>query len=56
MGVGLHGTAQLRVWTHKGVAVTTREALVPDLAPEMERPGLGNRTQEAPRVAKKKAK
>ena len=56
VGIGVDGTAELRAWTHQGVAVTVREALLPDLASELEKPGLGNRTQKAPRVVKKAKK
>jgi uncharacterized membrane protein YgcG len=39
VGVGVGGRASLRVWTPPGVGVTVREALVPDFAPDLERPG-----------------
>ena len=52
VGVGVNGSAELRVWTHQGVSVTAREALIPDVAVELEKPGLGNRTQKAPKVVK----
>ena len=40
VSVALSGTAKLRVWVPRGVAVTVREALVPDLARELGRPGF----------------
>lgn len=40
VGVGLDGSASLRVWTYEGVGVTVRESLVPDLAKELETPGF----------------
>ncbi|KAL4448813.1 hypothetical protein ABPG77_007530 [Micractinium sp. CCAP 211/92] len=41
VGVGVGGTAELRVWAPPGVAITTHDALVPDYARELERPGFG---------------
>lgn len=60
MGVGVSGTAELRVWAPPGVAITTHDALVPDYAKELERPGFGvaltdagkNRREEAVREFK----
>lgn len=40
VSVALCGTARLRVWVPRGVAVTVREALVPDIARELGRPGF----------------
>lgn len=31
-----------RVWALEGVAITTRDSMVPDLAPDLERPGFSN--------------
>lgn len=31
-----------RVWALEGVAITTRDAMVLDLAPDLERPGFSN--------------
>ena len=42
IGVGVNGNASFRVWTHEGVRVATREALVPDLARDLHRPGFSN--------------
>lgn len=41
VGVGVGGDAELRVWAPPGVAVTTHDALVPDFARDLERPGFG---------------
>ena len=41
MAVGVSGVATLRVWAPPGVAVTTHDALVPDYARDLERPGFG---------------
>lgn len=41
VGVGLVGTAKLKVWAPPGVAVTSRDALMPDMAHDLERPGFG---------------
>jgi hypothetical protein len=41
VGVGVSGEAALRVWAPPGVAITTHDALVPDLARDLERPGFG---------------
>eukprot|EP00884_Botryococcus_braunii_P018653 jgi/Botrbrau1/5471/Bobra.27_1s0021.1 len=38
VGVGLSGRGLLRVWVPEGVAVTTRRALMPDYARDLERP------------------
>jgi len=42
IGVACAGEATFRVWTHEGVQVETREALVPDLARDLHRPGFSN--------------
>ena len=42
VGVGVNGEATLRVWTHEGVLVETREALVPDMARDLHRPGFSD--------------
>lgn len=39
-GVGLKGTADLSVWTHEGVGITTRTALIPDKAQYFEKAGF----------------
>lgn len=39
VGVGCSGAASFRVWAPQGVAVTTRDALIPDYASMFERPG-----------------
>ena len=45
IGVACAGEATFRVWTHEGVQVETREALVPDLARDLHRPGFSNETR-----------
>ncbi|GJP34881.1 hypothetical protein CLOM_g19363 [Closterium sp. NIES-68] len=40
VGVGIKGTAKLKVWTFEGVGVTVREAMVFDYATVFERPGF----------------
>lgn len=42
VGVGVNGEATLKVWTHEGVMVETREALVPDMAKDLHRPGFSD--------------
>ena len=41
VAVGVGGEAKLNVWAPPGVAITTREAMLPDFARELERPGFG---------------
>jgi ribosome biogenesis GTPase A len=48
VGVAVDGAAQLRVWAPRGAAVTTRGALLPDLAKALERPGFGAAPAAAP--------
>lgn len=45
VGVGVNGNASFRVWTHEGVLVETREALVPDMAYDLQRPGFSDEQQ-----------
>ncbi|CAM6021015.1 unnamed protein product [Sphagnum balticum] len=40
IGIGVKGTAVLQAWTYEGVAVTTHEAMVFDMAREFEKPGF----------------
>mmetsp|Transcript_1792 Transcript_1792/g.5215 ORF Transcript_1792/g.5215 Transcript_1792/m.5215 type:complete len:701 (+) Transcript_1792:224-2326(+) len=42
IGVAVKGQSNFRVWAPLGVAVTTRESLAPDLAPDMQRPGFSS--------------
>jgi ribosome biogenesis GTPase A len=42
VAVGVGGQAALNVWAPPGVAITTREAMIPDYAKELERPGFGS--------------
>lgn len=39
-GLGIKGTAELSVWTYEGVGITTRSALVPDMAQYFEKAGF----------------
>jgi len=43
--VGCKGKATVRVWAPKGVALTTRESLVPDYADQFERPGFSENSK-----------
>ena len=36
---GVTGVVDMTVWTHKGVGVTSRQAMLPDYATDFERPG-----------------
>ena len=45
VGVGVSGNASFRVWTHEGVQVETREALVPDMSRDLCRPGFSDEQQ-----------
>ena len=45
VGVGVNGNASFRVWTHEGVQVETREALVPDMSRDLCRPGFSDEQQ-----------
>lgn len=47
VGVGVSGNASFRVWTHEGVLVETREALVPDMSRDLQRPGFSDEQQAA---------
>lgn len=40
VGIGVKGTAGLQAWTYEGVAVTTHEAMVYDMAHIFEKPGF----------------
>ncbi len=54
VGIGLSGVAELKIWVHKGVAVTRRQALIPDYSTELQRPGLSDKALKAPKAAKKR--
>ncbi|KAG7671412.1 hypothetical protein Ndes2526A_g02061 [Nannochloris sp. 'desiccata'] len=41
VAVGVSGEATLNIWAPPGVAITTREAMIPDYAKDLERPGFG---------------
>ena len=40
IAVGCNGNASFRVWTHEGVQVVTREALIPDMDKRLMSPGF----------------
>lgn len=54
IGIGLNGRAQLRVWSFNGIAITQRQALIPDYATELQRPGLSDRALKPSKAAKKR--
>ncbi len=54
--VGVNGTAELQVWAPEGVAITTREALVPDMAKEFCKPGYDSLLQKDKKGKKQKKK
>lgn len=41
VAVGVGGEAGLRAWAPPDVSITTRDALIPDFAKDLERPGFG---------------
>ena len=40
IAVGVNGDAAVRVWAPPGIAITVRQAMLPDYAKEFERPGF----------------
>ena len=52
--VGVNGTVELKVWAPKGVAITTREAIVPDMAKEFCKPGYDSLLQKDKKGKKQK--
>ncbi|CAL8464068.1 g3603 [Coccomyxa elongata] len=56
IAVGVSGEAQFTVWAHEGVAITTRTAVLPDYAKELERPGFGNKDRKLKAKAGSKAR
>ena len=52
--VGVGGEARLTVWAPPGVAITTRDALVPDFAKEFCKPGFDKLLQNSNDSRKKK--
>lgn len=55
LGVAVGGRAELEVWAHDGVGITTHQSLVPDLAKDWERPGF-DRSTKMMAFGKRKAK
>ena len=45
VGIGISGSAELRVHTPARIQVTTRESLIPDQARDWARPGFGEETR-----------
>lgn len=45
LSFGMKGVVDLTVWTHADVAVTTREALIPDFASQFETLGWSENTK-----------
>ena len=56
VAVGVKGPADLRVWLHKGVGLTTHAAVVPDYAQVFERPGFSSSNLKLTDKAKSKAR
>ena len=46
LALTLDGVAELRVWRQEGIAVTTRAALLPDMAKTFEKPGWSSNTKQ----------
>ena len=56
VAVGLEGEASFRAWAPPGIAVTTRDAIMPKFAEDFQRPGLGLRDKgKVPKAVKKSA-
>ncbi|KAG0565571.1 hypothetical protein KC19_8G200700 [Ceratodon purpureus] len=55
VGIGVKGTAILQAWTYEGVAVTTHEAMVYDMAAIFEKPGF-TAVKSPPSKGNKKSK
>jgi hypothetical protein len=45
VGIGLNGVARLMVWRQPKIAITSREALIPDFAEKFESPGWSANTK-----------
>lgn len=55
VAIGVKGPADLRVWVHQGVGLTTHASVVPDYAQSFERPGFSNSNLKLTDKAKVKA-
>ena len=53
---GLEATHDVRSMSYAGVAVTKREAVLPDFAKDLERPGFGSKEQQKKVKGKARAK
>ena len=51
----MKGPADLRLWVHKGVGVTTHASVLPDYAQALERPGFSNSNLKVADKSKTKA-
>ncbi|DBB17163.1 TPA: hypothetical protein ACH3X3_014236 [Trebouxia sp. C0006] len=47
IAVGVKGPADLRLWVHEGVGVTTHASMLPDYAQALERPGFSSSNLKA---------
>ena len=56
VGVGVAGEAKFKVWAPPGVAITTRDAMLPDFARDLERPGFGAVLASGPNAKGKEGK
>ena len=45
--MGVKGPADLRLWVHEGVGVTTHASMLPDYAQALERPGFSSSNLKA---------
>ncbi len=53
--MGVKGPADLRLWVHQGVGVTTHASVLPDYAQSLERPGFSNSNLKVAVKSKEKA-
>lgn len=56
VAVGIDGRASLRVWTPPGVAITTRQAMLPDYAERFEKLGFASSTSSSNSAPKRRKK
>eukprot|EP01023_Acetabularia_acetabulum_P068044 TRINITY_DN9534_c0_g1_i2.p1 TRINITY_DN9534_c0_g1~~TRINITY_DN9534_c0_g1_i2.p1 ORF type:complete len:667 (-),score=116.85 TRINITY_DN9534_c0_g1_i2:172-2172(-) len=54
VAVGVKGRADFMVWAHPGVAITTRESIIPDFSRRFEKIGWGNKSIKLKTTLKKK--
>ena len=53
--MGVKGPADLRLWVHEGVGVTTHASMLPDYAQALERPGFSSSNLKAAVKGKEKS-